>query len=195
MENNTNKHDNINELCVEITYYPDTMPQIKSYYIMSPNEYEDLKSLYIDVYIDDFINNEDLTKDKLDIHLVQNINNITIFKKFIELFGNPFDIINLINIKKNLSAKNNTNNEILENNFSEHESSEDDNSGTSNEFLENKNKKNNETDSDEYIDTMTEIIDTYNKSKKIDESKIQKLIQDKPELKYDMILSELQQNK
>jgi len=76
-----------NDLCIELTYYPDNIPSIKSYYFMSPSEYEELKSLHLDLYIENFIENEELTKDKLDIYLVNNSNNINIIR-----------IINKINI-------------------------------------------------------------------------------------------------
>ena len=42
---------------------------------------------------------------------------------------------------------------------------------------------------------MTEIIETYNKSKKIDESKLEKLSNKKPDMLNDLVLNELIKNK
>jgi hypothetical protein len=76
------------------------LPQIKSYYEVSPLEYENLKSMHIDIYIDNFLNGENLEKDKLDIYVISNNSNIKIIKNFINQFGNPFDILGLITEKK-----------------------------------------------------------------------------------------------
>ncbi len=47
-DNNEYIHD---ICCIELTFYPDTMPSIKSYYIMTNSEYEELKSLHMDLYM------------------------------------------------------------------------------------------------------------------------------------------------
>jgi hypothetical protein len=200
----TLKSDN---LCIELTYFPDTLSSIKSYYIMTQEEYLNLKTLHMDIYIENFINNEDLTKDKLDIHIVSNINNIKIFKNFIELFGNSFDIINLINIKKNnptlktnpkLKSTLKTN---LTKKISKSESDSDFSSDSMTNILNDsiiRPKITNtqlqhisSSESDDYINSLTEIIDTYNKSKNIDETKLNKISQTKPEIFKDVIISEL----
>ena len=136
---------NINKLVVEIIYYSDFMPAIKSYYLLTNEEYENLMNLQRDIYIENFFNNERLEKDKLDIHIIQNINNIKLCKEFLSTFGNTFDILSYITNFKNHDI-NNLNNFIIDNNKFSDEL---------------------ETDSDK-IDTITEIIDTYNKSGKID---------------------------
>ena len=87
----------INTVCVEITYFPDNLPAIKSYYLMSQIEHKDLITLYMDLYIENFINEEELTKDKIDIYVINNSNNINICRNFLKTFGNPFNILNLIN--------------------------------------------------------------------------------------------------
>lgn len=171
-ESSDDNNDINDNLCIELTYYPDSIPAIKSYYILTPEEYEELKSLHMDLYIENFINDEILTKDKLDIYHVINSKNIKIIDEFIKLYGNPFDIIQLINSKKNSKIKNT---EILATEFSDSDDI----------------KAKNDTDSDDYIQTMTEIIETYNKSKKVDESKLQKLYEEKPELQNDDILANL----
>jgi len=196
-------------LCIELTFYPDTIPQIKSYYIMTPNEYEELKSIYMDIYIENFINNENLIKDKLDIYIINNLNNIRIIKNFISNFGNPFDILSLINAKRNQPTKL-SNIETITDKFSES------NSDNCDELLEPIHKPKNrpdltsqfilreknidsicddiDSDSETYIDTMTEIIELYNKSKKIDNDKIKKISDNKPELLNDKILNDLINN-
>ena len=89
-----------NKLCVEITYDSESLMFLKSYYMMTQNEYDDLKTQHIDIFIENFINNEDLTKDKLDIHIVQNTNSVKLINDFIQAFGNPFDILLAINNRK-----------------------------------------------------------------------------------------------
>jgi hypothetical protein len=139
---------NTNKLVVEIIYYSDFMSAIKSYYLLTNEEYENLMNLHRDIYIENFINNERLDRDKLDIHIIQNTNSIKLCKEFLSIFGNTFDILSYISNFKN-SDINNLNNFIIDNNkFSEELGSDSDS-----------NK----------IDTITEIIDTYNKSGKIDE--------------------------
>jgi hypothetical protein len=233
------------KLCVELTFYPDTMPSIKSYYIMTPTEYEELNGVYMDIYIENFINDEDLTKDKLDIYLIHNSNNAKIIKNFINNFGNPFDIINLINAKrKQQSVKSERhvhNIDTITDNYSESESDSDTvstgrqceevsepiqkpkqqsskpnltsqylpkqtiHSSTKSIVSKTKHTKSikninqdihfdSDSDSEAYIDTMTEIIDIYNKSKKIDNDKIKKITSNRPELLKDVILNELTNN-
>jgi hypothetical protein len=222
------------KLCVELTFYPDTMPSTKSYYIMTPIEYEELNSIYMDIYIENFINDENLTKDKLDIYLIHNPDNALIIKNFLNKFGNPFDIINLINIKRKQqsikSEKHVHNIDTITDNFSESESESDTTSTGNNceeisepiqkpkqkiskpnltsQFLPKKSKSTksskqtnqesnlkseseSESESESYIDAMTEIIDTYNKSKKIDNDKLKKISDNRPELLNDAILNEL----
>lgn len=224
-----------NKLCIELTIYLESMPSIKSYYFMSHIEYEELKTLHMDLYIENFINKEDLTKEKLDIYLVNNSNNINIIQNFIGQFGNPFDIINHINtkqtIQKQLNKIKKQDTHIVDSlidNFSESDSDSSNaiidkifpnsimaKSCSNKECLTIKKKvltntdpiinseSNSETDSglatesdsgsdsDSYIDTVSEIIDTYNKSKKIDNEKIQKISQHRPDLLNDVILDEL----
>lgn len=178
-ENDNNDANNQkNNLYIELTYYPDTLPQIKSYYIMTNEQYRELKTLHMDLYIDNFLNDEDLTKDKLDIYVINNINNIKILKNFINKYGNPFDILNYINEKKKFQAltPNNKNidktplaceleKKLLNNSFSEENELND---GI------NKPKLNNDTDSDtnicDTIDTITNIIGNFNKTKHIDKN-------------------------
>jgi hypothetical protein len=133
-----NNDDMNNKCCIELTFYPDTMPSIKSYYIMTNLEYEDLKTLHMDLYIENFLNDEDLTKEKLDIYVVNNSNNIITIKNFINQFGNPFDIINFINAKNykqkqlnKLKQQEKTVAENLIDNFSESESETDSTSDSS----------------------------------------------------------------
>jgi hypothetical protein len=171
--------DNIdnNNLCIELTYYSDSIPAIKSYYILTAEEYEELKLLHMDLYIENFINSETLTKDKLDIYEINNNKNIIIIDEFIKLYGNPFDILQLINSNKNtkkIIKKQNI--DILATEFSD-----------SDDHIIEKN----ESDSDDYIETMTEIIETYNKFKKVDETKLQKLYDENPNLKNDDVLANL----
>ena len=142
----TDKNDT--KLVVEIIYYSDSLPAIKSYYLLTNIEYENLINLHRDLYIDNFLNNEKLDKDNLDIHIIHNLNNINLCKEFISTFGNTFDILSYITTLKTYNDVNNINNyDIDNNNFSD----------------------NLESDSDSNkIDTITEIIDTYNKCGKID---------------------------
>ena len=150
---------NMNKLVIEIIYYPDFMPAIKSYYLLTNDEYENLINLHRDLYIENFFN-ERLDKDKLDIHIIQNINNIKLCKEFLSIFDNPFDILSYITDFKNTDINN---------------------------FIIDNNKFSEETDSDN-IDTITEIIDIYNKSGKID-SRINCLISN------DDVLNELKKIK
>jgi len=157
------------EICVEIICYLDTIPAIKSYYILSKKEYDDLKMLHIDIFIPDFINNETITKDKLDIIIITNEINIKHIKDFINIFGNPFDIIDLIYKKKIIHDQEQQITQVNEQKiYDNFESSE----------------------SDDYIATMTDIIDTYNKTGKPDKAKIIKLKKTNPELN-DEIINEL----
>jgi len=194
----------IDRIYVEITYYADSLPSIKSYYIMSHNEYKDLKTLYMDLYIEDFINGESLSRDKLDIHPINNTNNIILCKDFLKLYGNPFDIIHLITEKKLEIQQNQTNfiqsANILNNNFSDTSNNSSNSSESNFELSEPIIKPKNkdiinediyDSDSEDYIETMTEIIATYNKSKIIDEDKIKKLKQNRPNMLNDNILGEL----
>ena len=191
-----------NELCIELTYFSDTLPAIKSYYIMSSIEYEELNTLYLDIYIENFINGETLTKDKLDIYLINNVSNISKCKNFIEQFGNSFDILSLINAKKKKNKetkKINKCSEILTTDFSDTDDSNNHNinSDTESDSLEYSEKliklKSNNNDS-KYINTLTEIIDTYNKSNIVDNKKIKEIALNKPELLNDEILSEIISN-
>lgn len=191
-----------NELCVELTFYPDSIPAMKSYYIMNSSDYEELNTLHLDIYIEDFMNNETLTKNNFEIYLINNPSNIIICKNFIEQFGNPFDIMALIyakkskngniNVKKNLSQ-----NELLSNNFSDSEISIDagatETESDSFEYSERmiKCKKQSQIIDDNGINTLTEIIDTYNKTKIIDKSKIQNIIENNPELLNDEVLKQI----
>lgn len=163
-----------NKIYIELTYFSDSIPAIKSYYILTSEEYEELKLLYMDIYIENFINSETLTKDKLDIYEINNSNNIKIIYKFINLYGNPFDILQLINSKKNIK-KNCTDILITE-------------------FSDSDNINKDETDSDDYIQTMTDIIETYNKSNKVDHKKLEDLCNKKPELENDDIIANLKNN-
>lgn len=62
----------LDKMYIEITYYPDHMPQIKSYYKLTKDEYKEITTMYMDLYIDNFINGEKITKDNLDIHIINN---------------------------------------------------------------------------------------------------------------------------
>lgn len=166
------------KLCIEITYYPDSLPSIKSYYLMTNNEYEELKALHMDIFIENFMNNDDLTKDKLDIHIVNNNSNIRIFKDFINMFGNSFDILSLVNARKLSQSDKISQKHALLDNFSDNE-------------IKLRSSEQSSTDSDEYISVMTEMIDKYNKSQIVDDDKLKKLIQNKPHLANDEILSEI----
>lgn len=195
-----------NDLCVELTYFSDTLPAIKSYYIMSNSEYEEITSFHMDIYIENFINNETLTKDNLDIYLINNTSNMLLCKNFIEQYGNPFDILSLINAKKQSMLKskinkNNTPNDILDSNFSDTDTSislnSDSNSNSNSnsesaEYSEHcfKNKKTNKS-TDKYIDTLTEIIDIYNKTNIIDNTKLDDIKLNKPELLKDDIINDI----
>jgi hypothetical protein len=187
--------DLTNKILVEISYFPDTLPSIKSYYMWSHEELETFKSLHMDLYIENFLNNEDLTKEKIDIYVVNNPKNIEICRNFLNIYSNPFDIKMLINDRlQNKNTNYRFNN--LEKDFSEFGSESI--SDLDQPIVQPKNKHQHqhqhhtsESDSDEYIETMTEIIETYNKSKQIDESKLEKLATRKPELLNDLVLNEL----
>ena len=189
-----------NELCVELTFYPDSIPAIKSYYIMNSSDYEELNTLHLDIYIEDFINNETLTKNNFEIYLINNPSNIIICKNFIEQFGNPFDIMALVYAKKNKNIntkKNLSQNELLINNFSDSEISIDqattETESDSFEYSERmiKCKKTPQIIDDNGINTLTEIIDTFNKTNIIDKSKIQNIIENNPELLKDDVLKQI----
>lgn len=144
----TSESDNQDKIAVEIIYYPDTLPTLKSYYLLSYDEYNDLLKIHRDLYIENFINNEKLTKDKLDIHIIQNDDNIILCKNFIKIFGNTFDILNYIN---NIKI---SNDDLDINNFIINDDKFSDDSEISSE--------------NNLIDTITDIIDIYNKSNQID---------------------------
>jgi len=173
---------------IEIIFYPDNLPPIKSYYIMNQQEYDYLTSLHMDIYIEDFMNGENLTKDKLDIHVINNYKNIEIMSKFINLFENPFDIISFIKAKKSIQIIKPSNEYNQNFELSDHELNET-------ESEKNGTKEKNETESDDYINTMTEIIESFNKTKKFDGTKLNKLLKEKPELKEDIVLSEITKKK
>ena len=165
-----------NSLCIELTFFADTLPSIKSYYILSKTEYDELKIMHLDLYIENFINEETLSKDKLDIHIVAGIKNIELISLFLDKFGNPFDLLLYINEKK-------TN--------SEHKSKHKSKNKLLDIFEYNKDT---ETDSDDYINSMTEIIDSYNKNSKIDEEKLIKLSLKNPEILNDNIINDIKNN-
>ena len=196
-------------IIVELTYYPDTMPSIKSYYMMTNIEYEELKTLHMDLYIENFMDNEDLTKEKLDIYVINNLINIQIIKNFINQFGNPFDIIHFIYVKQTIQRQKQTNKMVetkgkincLIDNYS------DSNSDTILEPIikpinkksvinldtETDIKNSSDSDSDSYIMSVADIIDTYNKTNKIDNEKIKKISSGKNKLNIlnDAIINEL----
>ena len=203
-EESSSEHNNSENVYVEITYFPDNMPSIKSYYVMNQNEYKDLKTIYLDLYIDDFINEEELTKDKIDIHIINNPNNIKLCKEFLKIFGNPFDILTLISEKKKVFELNqkkfSTNKQVLSNNFSDTSDSETSNKNSDDNNLDmlmgKTNKKTlinseSESDSEDYIATMTEIIETFNKTKNVDELKLKKLTESKPDTLFENIIGEI----
>lgn len=192
-DSNDNNCDE-NKLYIELTYYPDTLPQIKSYYIMTDEQYRELKTLHIDLYIENFLNNEDLTKDKLDIYVISNVNNIKIYKNFIDKYGNPFDILNYIHEKKKRNSLTPNNKDIdelqkklfndinlLNNSFSEENELND---GI------NKPKLNDDSESDtnvcDTIDTITDIIDNFNKTKRFDKNMLKN-----SNIKNDEIINEI----
>ena len=224
----------VDKVYVEITYFSDSISSIKSYYIMSQSEYRDLKTLYMDLYLDNFINNEVLTQNNIDIHIINNPNNIKLCKDILKVFGNPFDILSLIKEKKKIfdadqKIKINTktyisksNNKLLNDNFSDtsNDNNNNDNDNDNDKYdkehdfdnildqelsepIIKPSKKNidislysdTETESEDYIATMTEIIGTYNKTKHIDEIKLKKLTENKPEMLYDNIISEITKQK
>ena len=160
------EHDdnNDNKLYVEITYYFDNLPYIKSYYIMTDEEYKKLTLLHIDIYIENFINNETLTKDKLDIHVINNPYNIKVINEFLNLYGNPFDLLHLINIKKSQIIKDLINNDF-ENNS-------------------------NEDDSDELVSSITDIINSFNKTNIINNDKILEISKCHPEILCDDVIKD-----
>jgi hypothetical protein len=231
-ESSSDNNDINDKLCIELTYYADNIPSIKSYYIMTNNEYEELKTLHMDLYIENFLNDEDLKKEQLDIYIVNNVNNINKIKNFIDQFGNPFDIINLINIKQAEQKQlNKIKEEILKTNNLIDKFS-DSNSESTSEYsnyelediypnvlnskfnslsvplikpklnikslisIENNINSDDESDnnSESYIDTVTEIIDTFNKSKKIDDDKLKAISLNRPHLLKDNVLNELISN-
>lgn len=203
-KNYTNNHErDDNNFYVELTYYTETMQQIKSFYIMTLSEYEELKSLHMDLYIENFLNDEKLTKDNLDIYVINNKENINILKNFINLFGNPFDILGLINLSKNKIINKSQPKvekelgELLLKHFSDSNSDSPPEKFSEPIFQINKNKnkikiEESDSDSEDYIETMTEIIKTYNKSKTIDDVNLRKLSLKNPDLLNDTIISELQ---
>lgn len=154
---------NLDKLYVEITYYPDHMPQIKSYYKLTKDEYKEITTIYMDLYIDNFINGEKITKDNLDIHIINNPINIEKCKNFIETFGNPFDILLYINERKIRSFTVKTKEDGLEIDSD----SEIFKNSTLNENQYISKSNFSDSDSDEYINTLTDIIGTYNKTKTI----------------------------
>jgi hypothetical protein len=154
---------NLDKLYVEITYYPDHMPQIKSYYKLTKDEYKEITTIYMDLYIDNFINGEKITKDNLDIHIINNPINIEKCKNFIETFGNPFDILLYINERKIRSFTVKTKEDSLEIDSD----SEIFKNSTLNENQYILKSNFSDSDSDEYINTLTDIIGTYNKTKTI----------------------------
>lgn len=161
-ENELSSEDN--NLYIEITFLSDYLPTIKSYYIMNSEEYKNLKILYMDIYIENFINNETLTKNKLDIHIINNKNNINIIKDFIKLFGNSFDIL------KHIYSKKNEFNQIND--------------------LQNFLSSNSESESDDIISSITEIINTYNKTNVINNEIIIKKSIEHPEILDDDVIKE-----
>jgi hypothetical protein len=48
-----------------------------------------------------------------------------------------------------------------------------------------------ESESEDYIATMTEIIETYNKTNNVDEIKLKKLSDSKPDMLFDNIIGEI----
>jgi len=192
-------------LFIELTYYPDTLPEIKSYYIMTNTEYSDLRGMHMDLFIDNFLNGETLTRDKLDIHIINNKINQSKLNDFIDTYGNPFNIIALINTKQNQNnnCKTKTFNyekELTELLISEFSESDSDIDNFSEPIIRPRSKTikkslklspESESESDDYIDTVTEIIETFNKSHKVDEHKLEKLAKLKPELLNDNIINEI----
>lgn len=191
-ENNDDK-----KLHIELTYYPDTLPQIKSYYIMSDEQYRDLKSLYMDLYIDNFLNGEDLTKDKLDIYVISNVNNIKICKNFLNKYGNPFDILNYIHEKKRKATLTPNNKDIdeLQKKLFKNINLPNNTFSDENELNDgiNKPKLTDDSESDtnvcDTIDTITDIIDNFNKTKRIDENMLKN-----SNIKNDEIINEIINN-
>jgi hypothetical protein len=185
----------INKVYVEIIFFGDTFAQLKSYYEMTPDEYENLKTLHIDIYIENFINDETLTKEKLDIHNVSNMSNINLIKNFISIFGNPFDILGLIHEKKHKIKSHNVAHFVnLDLKFSDSDNEIDSEILSSNSTIDTNSSdliNDDSDDSDKDIMIMTEIIDTYNKSKKIDKNKMNNLTLKRPDLLEDQILSEI----
>jgi hypothetical protein len=162
----TDDETDLDKLYIEITYYPDHMPQIKSYYKLTKDEYKEITTMYMDLYIDNFINGEKITKDNLDIHIINNPLNIEKCKNFIETFGNPFDILLYINERKirSFTAKTKKEDGIHSESDSECEVFKN-LTLNDNQYISKSNFS--DSDSDEYISTLTEIIGTYNKTKTV----------------------------
>ncbi len=166
MSENDSNENTTNKLCIELTYYSDSIPSIKSYYFMSSEEYEELENMHIDLYIEDFMNGEDLTKEKLDIYLINNPKNILVIEEFLRLYGNPFDILSYI---KTLSEQ--ISEPIMK----------------PKKTYEINSESETETDSEDSIDVMTEIINNFNKTKTFDKEQLNKY----PNLLNDNIINEI----
>lgn len=181
-----NNNIDLDKLYIEIIYYLDNLPTIKSYYIMSNDEYNNLITIYMDIYIENFINNEVLSKDKLDIHIIKNLDNIHIINNFLNIYGNPFDILNYIYSKKSFI------------NIHDKEINSDSSPRSDlNEIIIKKPKiivdnYNNDDDNNilDIVDTVSDLINSFNKSNKIDNNKLIELSKTHPEILNDDIIKE-----
>lgn len=161
-ESSEKSSSEIEKIYIELVYFLDNLPVIKSYYILTEEEYKKLKMLYIDIYIENFINNETLTKDKMDIHIINNVCNKKIIDEFLNLYGNPFDILYLINQKK---------------------------SNTQDTYIDFE-KTSIDDDSDDLVSSITDIINSFNKTNIINNEKIIEISKQHPDILVDDVIKD-----
>lgn len=142
---------------IEIIYFSTKVPALRSYYIVNSKEYGEILNLQKDIFIDNFLNNECLTSNNLDIHIIKKKENIILINNFLKIFGNPFDILEYINSFEKpifLNNENFTDSDKLVSTF--------------NHFnLSLSSMSSSDEINVEEITNITEVIDEYNKQGKI----------------------------
>lgn len=88
---------------VKITFYPKYINNFSSFHLLSEDEYNELESILNDefLFIENFFRTtkncfEYLSPENIELNLINDIEQIEFIAKYIDIFGNDFDLYDMI---------------------------------------------------------------------------------------------------
>ena len=88
---------------VKITFYPKYINNFSSFHLLSEDEYNELKLILNDesLFIENFFRTtkncyEHLSSENIELNLINDIEQIEFIAKYIDMFGNDFDLYDMI---------------------------------------------------------------------------------------------------